>query len=92
MLGVKAGLIALVAIPASAQENCGDYAKMVEALGRVYGETRRFQGPSSSGQYMVEIFAKDGGTWTALIVNPNGFACITAAGDAWLWVPAGVDG
>jgi hypothetical protein len=51
-------------------------------LSKRYNETRRGFGLSSPMQ-MLELFASEKGTWTALITTPDGRSCIVASGDAW---------
>lgn len=74
-------LVALVAAsPASAQMQCGGYADAVAHLSSEYGESLAVRGMDGAGD-VVEMFANpDTGTWTALIVRPDGTACMVAAG------------
>jgi hypothetical protein len=87
-------LVLLIATPAAAQNNCGGYADIAAALAERWGEHIVFQGPTENGQSVVEIFAKPDGTWTALIVNGHGLACIVASGQTWtgFGVPQGQPG
>jgi hypothetical protein len=32
---------------------------------------------------VVEVFASKAGTWTIVLTDANGLACLAAAGDAW---------
>lgn len=80
-------LILLIATPASAQNAgpniCGDRGAIIERLQEVYGETFQALGLQRN-QMVMEIFANaDTGTWTVLVADPWGGACIVAAGQAW---------
>ncbi len=62
---------------------CGFYASMRVRLNRDYGEILHGWGISSP-QTKVEIWANDEtGTWTILVVYPDGRACVRAAGNIW---------
>ena len=68
--------------PAGAQIRCADRAEIVAALGKKYKEVGRFAGLSDRG-VLLEIFASDDGTWTALASSPDGRACMLEAGKQW---------
>jgi hypothetical protein len=74
--------------------NCGSYEAMAAALATRWDEHMVFQGPTESGTAVVEIFARPDGTWTALIVNGQGMACVVASGQTWIGfgVPQGEPG
>ncbi len=70
----------VAASPAVAQPQCGGYADAVAHLSTAYGESIVVRGIDGAGA-VVEMFANpDTGTWTALIVQPDGTACMVAAG------------
>lgn len=86
-----------VASPVGADEptnGCMPRADMAKALADGWGEKSAFQGLQSDGQRIVEIFVRQDGTWTAVVVSADGTACPVAAGDQWIGfrVIAGVDG
>lgn len=59
---------------------CGERAEIVRRLAERYGETRRSVGVSGE-QRIIEVYASDEtGSWTILITNPYGKACLVAAG------------
>lgn len=70
--------------PAYAQTSqCAIRVGIVEGLADRYGERQVMSGINPDGT-MVEMFANPTtGTWTALISQPNGTACIVAAGDSF---------
>jgi hypothetical protein len=75
--------IALPAAPAGAQMVCGKRADILRQLSEKYGETRRSMG-LAQGQGVVELYASDEtGSWTILMTNPQGVACMMAAGQAF---------
>lgn len=69
--------------PAAAQTVCGARAQIVAELERKYGETRRSVG-LQEGRGVVEVYASDAtGSWTILVTDTAGRACVVAAGDAF---------
>lgn len=87
-----AALAAVIAIPAVAQENCAAFPEVASALVAKYGE-----GIVGQGLYqgtILQMWANpETGTWTIVIVRPDGIACIPASGDNWEAVepePAGL--
>jgi hypothetical protein len=76
------GATAVATARAQTAANCRDRDSIVEVLSKRYNETRRGFGLSSPMQ-MLELFASEKGTWTALITTPDGRSCIVASGDAW---------
>ena len=78
-----AALAALAAGDAAAQAVCGTRAAIVAELERKYGETRRSVG-LQQGRGLVEVYASDStGSWTILVTNTSGRACLIAAGNAY---------
>ena len=76
------GATAATTSSAQANPNCRERDSIVEVLATRYKETRRAYGLSNPLQ-MLELFASDSGTWTALMTTPDGKSCIVASGDAW---------
>lgn len=80
---IAAVVLALVTAPAHAQApQCAGVTDALAALATNYGETIRMDALMTGGQVMV-ITASPSGGWTALIVTPDGRACIVAAGEAF---------
>lgn len=92
---MKTALLAmLIALPAAADDlKCEPRKELARALSEKWGETTIFTGAGPNGA-TIEIFARVNGTWTAIVVAPDGIACPVAAGDAWagFMIPQGQDG
>ncbi len=75
--------LAGLAAPAGAQAVCGERKSIVAQLEDKYGETRRSIGVQD-GRGVVEVYASDKtGTWTILVTNTDGKACLMAAGEGF---------
>lgn len=61
---------------------CGVRAEIVAELETRYGETRHSYGYAPR-QGVFEVFVSESGTWTITLTNPNGTACLMAAGEAF---------
>lgn len=73
-------LLTLCGNPAFTQTtNCGDRDQIVETLSRKYDEQQVFLGVTT-GTSLVEVFASESGTWTALVSHPNGISCMVSSG------------
>lgn len=79
--------VLLLAPPAAAQDACADRDLVAARLFGGYGERRIASGLASHGG-LVELYRAGSGSWTLLIVRPNGLACLIAAGEAWQSDPA----
>jgi hypothetical protein len=71
-----------LAADAGAAAKCGARDDFVKALATKYKETRHVMAIVNS-QTVMEIFTSPEGTWTVLITDTAGKACITAAGENW---------
>lgn len=94
---IRAALLCLLALPAAAQQGeivCGTRDGLAAELKSKWGEASIFTGLVGDGSAVIEIFGAANGTWTALIVRPDGSACPVAAGAPWIatGVPQGEDG
>ena len=73
----------MLASPAMGQQNCGKRSAIVERLESLYGE-HRAAFALTAADWLMEIFAtRDGKTWTLLVTNPAGKACVTGSGSGW---------
>ena len=76
------------------EKRCPPLAAATETLAKDYGETPVAHGLATNGQLLVIFAAKDGSTWTAVVINPaTSEACQIGAGEAWESIspPAGPD-
>lgn len=79
-----AAIAALLATPVAAQQNCAPYEIVDERLQSQYGEQVRTAGIGDNGQSVVLQYAnEETGTWTIVVLNPVGMACLVASGEAW---------
>ncbi len=83
------------AAPANAQAACGPHDALVSELTDGQWQEARiavalFDDGAGS---IIEFFVNaETGTWTAIITNPNGQACIVGAGTDWTPIAADVPG
>jgi len=80
-----AGALALWAVPAAAQQQaaCGNRADMLAAFARAHQEVPASRGLASKG-HITEIWRKaDGSTWSIVISDTNGRACMVDEGSDW---------
>lgn len=76
-------LTGLAAMPARAQVlQCLPLDQAIATLATRYGEGPRIRAMMGGGDVLV-ITASPAGTWTALIVEPDGKACMVASGEAF---------
>lgn len=61
---------------------CAERTDMVKLLADRYKEVPRAVGIASRNGVM-EVYVSKKGTWSVLMTNTSGKACIIAAGDAW---------
>lgn len=78
-----APVLVLIGSPAFAQMQCGGFADTVAHLSTQYGESLAVQGLDGAGNVIAMFANPDTGTWTALIVYPDGTACMASAGHSF---------
>ena len=71
---------------ASAAMQCGNHDDVAKVLTAKYQEMRHFMGVINS-RMVMEIFMSPQGTWTILVTDTSGTACITATGEEWQDAP-----
>ncbi|QYK42849.1 MAG: hypothetical protein KF887_07035 [Paracoccaceae bacterium] len=83
---------------AEAQAQCAPLDAVEAQLRDRYGEQLLFDGRAANGHAMAVLVNPDGTTWTALVVRPDGIACMMASGTGWAAaspaapVPPGTEG
>ena len=83
-------LTALLATTAQAETPCLPLPQFIDGLAEKYAETPRMSG--LAGDQLLVITASEAGTWTALMVNPDGTACMVSAGEAFVIAPVAAPG
>jgi hypothetical protein len=79
---------------ASAAAPCGSHDAVAKSLTTKFKEARRIKGVVVNAKAVMEIFMSPQGTWTVLVTDTKGVACIIATGQDWQEVPiemAGLD-
>ena len=67
---------------ANAQQQCDRYRTIKTQLKEKFNEYSVSRGMTDTAS-VYEVFASEEGTWTAVIVRPNGMACLVGSGKAW---------
>jgi len=79
-----AAVIVILASPADAQKYpCGVRAEIIADFARRHQEQVVATGLTATGTVIEVLASSDGKTWTVLVSNPVGFACINAVGTDW---------
>jgi hypothetical protein len=74
----------ILALLAAQSIPCGADAKIEAALADRYGEVVQLRGIVEGGRQMLVLTANaKTGTWTVLVLDGSGGACVVAAGDAY---------
>ena len=76
---------------ASAAAPCGSHDAVAKSLTTKFKEARRVMGVVNA-KAVMEIFMSPQGTWTVLVTDTTGTACIAASGDEWQEVPVTMAG
>ena len=71
---------------ASAMRACAPYDTIKKSLSGKYKETRKAYG-LAGGKQLLEVFVSETGTWTVVVTNLQGMACVLAVGDSWEDMP-----
>jgi hypothetical protein len=76
---------------ASAAMPCGSHDAVAKSLTTKFQEARRIMGVVNA-KAVMEIFMSPQGTWTVLVTDTTGTACIIATGQDWQEVPIALAG
>ena len=76
---------------ASAAAPCGSHDALAKSLTTKFKEARRIMGVVNANAVM-EIFMSPQGTWTVLVTDTTGTACVIASGQDWQEVPIEITG
>ena len=78
-----AAVTAAFSFPAHAAPPCGPHAEVAAELMERFGEERAGRGITNDG-VLLEIYADpDDGSWTIVMTQPSGLACLVLAGEGW---------
>ena len=55
-----------------------------DELAGQYGEQPAWAGLRSDGMVIEMLIAPGGGTWSLLLIRPDGIGCLIGAGELWL--------
>jgi hypothetical protein len=72
-------LSAMIAAPASAKHVCQEYGQLSAALKSRYGE-RMVSSSSKEKDRRLEFWVSKKGTWSLVLVLPNGRSCLKSSG------------
>ena len=76
---------------ASAAVPCGSHDTIAKSLTTKFKEARRAMGVVNA-KAVMEIFMSPQGTWTVLVTDTTGTACVIATGQDWQEVPIEMTG
>lgn len=76
---------------ASAAAPCASHDAVAKTLTTKFKEARRIMGVVNS-KAVMEIFMSPQGTWTVVVTDTRGMACIIATGQDWQEVPVEMAG
>ena len=68
---------------ASAQQACLTHDAAVAMLEAQHAERAVGRGLASRGAAMMELFVAEAGSWTVIVTDPQGRACVVASGKDW---------
>jgi hypothetical protein len=87
-----AAVLAVLALPASAQQpQCGPLAQLHEHLAKQYDEHPAGEGATEHGM-LARVYASPAGTWTFVLIRPDGIACVATMGEGWQQSPVKAPG
>ncbi len=81
--------VAAIGPPALAQTAipCGNHKVITDQLKARFSEARVGAGLQTSDTLMELWSSDETGSWTVLIIRPNGVACVVASGEHWYSFP-----
>lgn len=89
VLGLGISSLSAALGPAGATVLCGPVDELTSILADQYGEKAIQQGTVTDDEYMAQLWRNpDTMSWTFVLLDTRGGACIFAAGDIWDLAPA----
>ncbi len=89
-LTLLALLIALHGSPVAAQMPCGLYEGFTRSLEDQYKESRIGAGLATPSALFELWLNPENGSWTIIVVFPDGRACVRASGENWQQFEPGI--
>lgn len=83
-IALIAALSSCVAAPASAAAQCGPAEQVLTYLAENYGEVPVGYGLANG--VVTQLMVSKKGTWSAVVIRPNGEACLVDSGTDWTFV------
>lgn len=80
-----------VILPTQAFAQCAPHDEVVSLLSERYQENQKAMGVVGDSR-IIELFVSTDGSWTLVMTQPSGRACIIAAGQNWEEMPLQVAG
>ena len=62
---------------------CAPYEKLVEMLDKKYSEQKVGRGVNANGSLIYDLYLSKTGTWSFVVIRPDGTSCIIAHGSEW---------
>lgn len=81
---LSAAAMMIAASTAGAEVQCSDARTASDMLSNDYGERVIFTGILEDGSGIVQIFALEGVSWSILIIDTDGRACLIGYGAGWI--------
>lgn len=77
-------VLCLAALPGRVQAaQCAGVVDVLAGLSTRWSEQTLWQGGAQGGVSFTITVNPDGTTWTALMLRPDGMACVVASGSGW---------
>jgi len=78
-----ASALSILALPALAQSPCGPITNLTAHLAANHNEAPVARGVDAAGRLLLMYVDPASGTWTAVVAQPDGLACIVSTGTGW---------
>ncbi len=86
VVAIGVALTAFVAVPAQAEQVCGERAQLMLHLEQQFSEQPIAMGLTAKGA-VLEVLTSPSGSWTFLVTEPSGRTCMVASGENWESLP-----
>lgn len=86
-LAITLGIGLTLAALAQGSDRCVSTDQIIDLLASRYGEEQVASGVVGGGAVLLIFAHPDGSTWSAVVVLPDGRACMMASGTGWATRP-----